>query len=241
LIKFPLTYTFNETRLHNHAFDNIYEGEELANALEAHAGMGYNYVVSSIHVASSLEQTDEVDVDVVVTQMGVAPFYYELSLVLSCPDIQPQSQEGVNTVIDEGDSQVFSFLGIPATADCLGNVMLSLESPYAYADRPVRFAQGVDGTVQVNVPEPPVRYPGQPSRDPGAHFTVPTLIEPDGKDVSSKSNLGALFGILALMVCLGILVSILCACLQDRKTPRMKQTRPEREEGTNEDKSKGSL
>jgi hypothetical protein len=198
--------------------------------------MGYNYVISSIHVASSLEQTEEqVDVDVVVTQRGVAPFYYELSLVLSCPDIRPQSQEGVNTIIDEGDSQVFSFLGIPATAECLGNVTLSLDSPYAYADRPVRFAQGVDGTVQVNFPEPPISYPKHPFRDPGAHFVVPKLVEPNGEGASSKSSLGALFGILALMVCLGIFVSIACACLQHRKTTRMKKTRPDKEEGTNED------
>jgi hypothetical protein len=203
--------------------------------------MGYNYVISSIHVASSLEQTDEVDVDVVVTQVGVAPFYYELSLVLSCPDILPQSQQGVNTIIGEGDSQVISFLGIPATADCLGNVTLSLSSPHTYADRPVRFAQGVDGTVQVNVPDPPIRYPLHPVGDPGSHFTVPTLIEPNGEAASSKSRFGAMFGILSLMVCLGIFVSIVRACLQRRKTTRMKKTRPEKEEGTNEDYSTGSL
>jgi hypothetical protein len=173
--------------------------------------MGYNFVLSGIHVAASRETPKQVDIDVVVTQIGVAPFYYELSLVLSCPDILPQSQEGVNTIIDEGDSQVFSFLGIPATAACLGNITLSLDSPYAYTDRPIKFAQGTDGIVQIKLP---LRW---------------------------KSRLGALFGVFIAIVLLSVVVSIVCACIRHRKATRARKPKQVKQAPEpNEDKSIGA-
>jgi hypothetical protein len=206
-----LLSTLDEPSLHNNAFDHIYEGEELANALEAHAGMGYNFVISGIHVAASLETSENVDIDAVVTQIGVAPFYYELSLVLSCPDILPQAQEGVNTIIDEGDSQVFSFLSIPATAACLGNVTLSLDSPYTYTGRPIKFAQGTDGIVQIKLP------------------------------LGSKSRLGALFGVFIAIVFLSVVVSIACACIRHRKATRARKPKQVKQApAPKEDKSVGA-
>jgi hypothetical protein len=201
----------DEPSLHNNAFDHIYEGEELANALEAHAGMGYNFVISGIHVAASLETAEKVDIDAVVTQIGVAPFYYDLSLVLSCPHMLPQAQEGVHTIIDEGDSQVFSFLGVPATADCLRSVTLSLDSPYAYTGRPIKIAQGPDGIVQIKLP---LRW---------------------------KSRLGPLFVVFIAIVFLSVVVSILCACIRHRKDTRARKPKQVKQASVpKEDKSVGA-
>lgn len=144
------------SRLHNNAFERNYEGEELANALHAHTHMGYNFVVSNVAVAVS-DMPDEVDIAVTVTQIGVAPFYYALELVLDCPDPDlawPRTNEGVETIIAEGDAKLFWFVGIPATLECLNNVSLSLDSPHTYKERPIKFAQGIEGRVLLSIPLP---------------------------------------------------------------------------------------
>lgn len=117
--------------------------------------MGYNFVVSGVGVALS-EFSGSVDIDVNVTQTGVAPFYYPLSLVVGCSDLKmPISSEGVHQIISQGESKLFAFVDIPASSSCLGNVSLSLSSPYAYEGRPIKFAQGENRKILLNIPMPP--------------------------------------------------------------------------------------
>jgi hypothetical protein len=136
--------------------------------------MGYNFIVSSVNAAMS-QTPDMVDVDVTVTQIGVAPFYYPLSLVLDCSDLTwPRVYEGVEEIISEGESKLFSFVGISATPDCLGNVSLYLSCPTAYTERPIKFAQGTDGRVSLSIPMPetksltdsPTKMPAPPTNSP---------------------------------------------------------------------------
>jgi hypothetical protein len=113
--------------------------------------MGYNFHVSQVAVAESATG-GQVDVAVTITQVGVAPFYFPLALELDCPGLASgKSLDGVEALIDEGDASVFQFTGIPATAQCLEAVSLSLASPNLYAERPVKFAQG-DGSVTLTLP-----------------------------------------------------------------------------------------
>jgi hypothetical protein len=135
------------------AFQNTgYNGTTLVNAQRAHARMGYNFQITNVAVTSL--SAGSVGVDVTVMQTGVAPFYYPLSLVLSCPTTT-QTVGGVNGLIQNGDSKVFSFIGIPADSTCLNAITMTLVSEYASAGRPVKFAQGSSGTVTFGLPLPP--------------------------------------------------------------------------------------
>lgn len=90
-------------------------------------------------------------VSVTVTQRGIAPFYYPLSLTLSCSGVSPAlTATGVEAIIAEGDSETFSF-SLPATSACLSAVTVGLESSITYAAKPIVFAQGDDGTVVVDL------------------------------------------------------------------------------------------
>jgi hypothetical protein len=143
-------------RFHNNAFDNKYEGEELANALFAHTRMGYNFVVRKVDVAVS-KVPNTVDIDVTVEQIGIAPFYYPLSLLLDCDDSLlewPMAYRGVEKLIAKGDSKVYRFDAVPATSKCLQSISLKLDSDNAYKDRPVKFAQGTTGNITLNIPVP---------------------------------------------------------------------------------------
>jgi hypothetical protein len=134
-----------------------YSGIELENALHAHARMGYNFVVSKVGAIfpDSLRDDRTVQVDVTVTQVGVAPFYYPLSLFFDCPDLtRPREMKGVERLVAEGDTKTFSFTNIPRTTTCMKAVSLYLNSTYAYSGRPIKFAQGQTGTVQIHIPLP---------------------------------------------------------------------------------------
>jgi hypothetical protein len=118
--------------------------------------MGYAFYVSDIAASvSSITNAQTVNVSVAITQIGVAPFYYDLSLVLQCDNgLVRKLLPGVNEIIEKGDSRTFIFTDIPATSACLEQVELSLDSSYAYPGRPILFAQGSNGKVRVNVPVP---------------------------------------------------------------------------------------
>jgi hypothetical protein len=117
--------------------------------------MGYNFYVPSVTATqSSSNNAGKVDVEVTVQQIGVAPFYYDLGLGLSCSGTNKRIQGGVDTLMDKGSSRIFKFVGIPATSECLDKLTLSLESSYAYKERPIKFAQK-NGTVSFRLPLPP--------------------------------------------------------------------------------------
>lgn len=64
--------------LMNHqAYATGYEGETLDAALEAHASLGYDYVINEARIASTAAGTE---VGIRVTNRGVAPFYYDWPL-----------------------------------------------------------------------------------------------------------------------------------------------------------------
>jgi Malectin domain len=144
--------------LHHGAFSNGgYTGEMLQNAHKWHAYMGYAFQVTE--AAASVSATG-VDMDVTVMQVGVAPFYYDLDLVLQCEGLPiPLKQSGVHELIERGQSKTFSFKDIPATSECLKKVSIMLRSSFAYSGRPVVFAQGTDGVVVLRLPLPTVMAP----------------------------------------------------------------------------------
>lgn len=144
------TYIF-----HQDAFVNGgYNGRELDNINHAHVIMGYNFVVSRVGLASSENETT-VDVTVTIKQSGRAPFYYPLSLGLDCQELaEPHVLDGVEKLIENGDTKEFVFVGVPATALCLADVSFQLLSPYAMTGRPIKFAQGREGIVSLSLPLP---------------------------------------------------------------------------------------
>jgi hypothetical protein len=182
--------------IHHDAFQSGYSGTELANARSAHARMGYNFQVTSVAVASS--STGTVAVDVTVKQTGVAPFYYPLSLALSCSGTTT-TVSGVDDLIENGALKVFSFQNIPATSTCLDSIKISLKSGFVYAGRPVKFAQGSDGTVSLRLPLPqltgsasvptPVPVPSPVATAPVATAPVATVPVPSPtKPVSAPTK-----------------------------------------------------
>jgi hypothetical protein len=134
-----------------------YSGIELENALHAHARMGYNFMVSKVGVIypNNLRDDQSARVDVTVMQVGVAPFYYPLSLFLDCPDLtRPREMTGVESLLVEGDAKTFSFTNIPRTPSCMNDVTLFVNSSYAYSGRPIKFSQGQTGNVKLGIPIP---------------------------------------------------------------------------------------
>jgi hypothetical protein len=162
-----------------------FEGAELSNAMYAHARMGYNFYVPTIGVKVSSSSNRNVDVDVTVQQIGVAPFYYDLDLGIQCTGMSKKILRGVDTLIDKDSKKVFSFTGIPATSACLKAVSITLESSYAYRGRPIKFAQG-NGSLVVNLPLPsnspasaPVRNPASALNEIDAGAPTNESMEPD--------------------------------------------------------------
>ena len=177
--------------LHHDAFQNGgYTGSMLQNAKKIHAYMGYAFYVSEVAAyPSNISTTHSVDVSVDITQLGVAPFYYDLSIVLECGNgVVKVKRPDVNAITEKGEYKTFSFQNIPATKECLERVTLYLESSYAYMGRPILFAQGIDGKISLSLPlpapsalipvanttQPPVQRPiSVPFQIP---VTVPTLV-----------------------------------------------------------------
>lgn len=110
------------------AFDGGYCGDALAKANAAGDRLGYAFVVSSIAYNQSSGSPATTSVSVTVTQKGIAPFYYPLSLTLSCSGEDTLTAPGVNAIIAEGDTETFTFT-LSATSACLGQVTVGLQSP----------------------------------------------------------------------------------------------------------------
>lgn len=194
--------------IHGNAFEDTgYVGTELKNAQFAHARMGYNYIVTKVGVlsttATSATDIATVSIDVTLMQIGVAPFYYPLSLVLYCSGIRKVVTGVEKGMADKNSSARFRFDGIPINAECLQEVTLQLESRFTYKERPIKFAQG-KGIVSFAIPLPqglkqptsntPVRSPiSVPSpSSTGARDTAITLMLLDanknGSIISRMTN-----------------------------------------------------
>ena len=143
--------------LHSNAFrDGGYTGTELDNARFASARLGYNYIITKIGALSTSKST--IAVDVTIMQIGVAPFYFPLSLVLSCPGTN-KAVYGLESVLsDTNDVKNYRFDQIPLDLNCLQNMKLQLASTFTYDERPIKFAQG-NGTVFFSLPAPEVFSP----------------------------------------------------------------------------------
>jgi hypothetical protein len=137
--------TTHATYMLNHyaCSNDGYSGQDLTKAQDSNNRMGYQFVVTQVVAFATAGDDSVVDIDVEISQTGVAPFYYPLSLALSC-SAGSWELSGVETIIGQGS---FGFTGIPATTSCLGSMDISLVSVHAYAANPVKFAQGTDGTV----------------------------------------------------------------------------------------------
>jgi hypothetical protein len=142
--------------LHHDAFQNGgYSGNMLRNANAIHAYMGYAFYVSEIAAYGSTQpDSSTVDISVELTQLGVAPFYYDLSLALDCNGLIKVALPGVDEIILKGQSKTFLFRNVPKTKRCLEEITLFLQSSYAYDGRPIRFAQGIDGKFVLAIPLP---------------------------------------------------------------------------------------
>ncbi len=113
--------------------------------------MGYAFRLAEVSVAEG-SVADTVDITATVIQDGIAPFYYDLSIGLACPEGFSASVAGVDDIVSEGSSASFTFTAVPATSTCLSSLDFSLLSSYALAGAPVKFAQGA--TV-LSLPLPP--------------------------------------------------------------------------------------
>jgi hypothetical protein len=129
--------------------------------------MGYAFYVSKVAAyQSTVNATKAVDVSVQATQLGVAPFYYDLSLVLECGSgVFNTTLPGVDEIIAKCETKDFLFRNIPATVQYFKQISLSLQSSYAYIRRSVRFAQGYAGSGKVSfrVPFPSQKLCTSPS------------------------------------------------------------------------------
>jgi hypothetical protein len=92
----------------------------LQKANTIHAYMGYAFYVSQVSVYLSEAQAVNILVD--ITQLGVAPFYYDLSLVLECNGDVLKSMNGVNEIVQKGESKRFMFKDVPGTKECLDDI-----------------------------------------------------------------------------------------------------------------------
>ena len=160
--------------LNYYAFGTSYTGNALVRARDASDQMGYAFRLSEVSVAEG-SVGDSVDITATVIQDGIAPFYYDLNIVLACPDGFSSTVGGVNNISSEGSTASFTFTAVPSTSTCLGSLGFSLESSYALAGTPVKFAQGVsDGTViEISLPLPPGSPPATSS--PTSPPTSPPL------------------------------------------------------------------
>lgn len=140
--------------LNYYAFGVGYQDEALESAIVASNQMGYAFRLLEVSIAEGAV-TDTVDITATVIQDGLAPFYYDLSLALSCPGFDA-NLAGVDDIISEGSTASFTYTAVPATNDCLSVLEFSLSSSYVLDGAPVKFAQGSDGSiVGVSLPLPP--------------------------------------------------------------------------------------
>jgi hypothetical protein len=147
------------------AFTGTVDDSYVTNALHSHSLMGYNYMIRKIAASTNVAQTSFVDITVTIQQKGVAPFYYPLNLVMTCPGMVQKQVPGVEKLIDQNSIADFVIFQVPATTQCLSNVTLNLNSPLLYPGKFVKLAQSnntkvtTDGMVRLSIPLPIIGQP----------------------------------------------------------------------------------
>ena len=166
--------THSTFMLHHNAFVTTYDNSknELNNARAAHAHLGYHIHVTQVEVAE-INGGTQVEIAVTAMNSGVAPFYYDLALTLTCPGVATMSEQGVDSLLP-GQSNMFLFTGIPHQQSCLEAVSLGLDSSMAYPSRQIRFSQGVDGTLVLDLPLSSGSPPSTPAPMSGPITPSPT-------------------------------------------------------------------
>jgi hypothetical protein len=147
--------------LMQHAFTDTVDTTYLNNAIQAHASMGYNFRIRKVTASVNIQDTRFVDLSITVEQVGVAPFYYPLDLVVSCDGMDTTKRlVGVEHLVDQYATKDFIASRIPAMQKCLDTIKIYLHSTNLYTGTIVKFAQSgsfstaSDGTVRLKVPLP---------------------------------------------------------------------------------------
>jgi hypothetical protein len=158
-------------------------GPEQNAAKFASARMGYNYIVQNIGLVNT--GNNVITMEVKIQQVGIAPFYYDLFLNMYCDGSKNASTPIPNAALQKnGDVALVSLSGIQAASSCFSSIELQLGSSYMYSDKPILWAQGLDGRVIItSVPLPNETIP-QPSRGPvrvpsPVAYPVPILVPVD--------------------------------------------------------------
>ena len=135
--------------INNGAFrpDNGYEGVQLAAAQAASLSMGYEFSVPRFALTASNLHQGLVDllVEVEISNSGVAPFYYPLTLSLSDGVDAPHLFTDNLETLQPGEARSFRLELTGVSAELLGRTYtLSLTSPILLDDQVIRFADQAD-------------------------------------------------------------------------------------------------
>jgi hypothetical protein len=173
-------------------------GTQLERAKYAHARLGYSFQLTKLAVSTS-SQFGKIDINATIKQVGKAPFYYPLFLDVFCDGRKQTGRWVQGDLLTDFDATMFvSLEGIPAISSCLSELEIALGSTMMYPDRPIKWAQGLNGRVVVNIPLPPgvpdVRSDAQPEID---SYDVPFI------PAAVTGPIGRCFVVCASMFCPG--------------------------------------
>jgi len=136
--------------LNAYAFATGYTGDALTKAKAASNSMGYCFRVTKVVAIVGSGQTAELTIE--VTQCGIAPFYYPLSLIVSCNNGSYQyNRTGVEKLlVQAGDAANFT-VSVANNNSCLNQLSISLSSTRILPNQSIKFAQGNNGIVVVSI------------------------------------------------------------------------------------------
>jgi hypothetical protein len=155
-------------------------GTELQRAQYATSRMGYSFEIDTVSVALNVNSKYAIDMDVMLKQVGVAPFYFPLFLSIYCSSTQQllsTKKVATSELVGTNSKSKDQFFRINATEYCLtnGGIEFKLESPKLYPNRPIKWAQGTNnGRVILPIPYAgPSSAPVVPTSQP---YVAPTNI-----------------------------------------------------------------
>jgi len=136
--------------LNAYAFATGYTGDALTKAKAASNSMGYCFRVTKVVGIVGSGPTAELTVE--VAQCGIAPFYYPLSLIVSCNNGSYQyNRTGVEKLlVQAGDAANFT-VSVANNNSCLNQLSISLSSTRILPNQSIKFAQGNNGIVVVSI------------------------------------------------------------------------------------------